>query len=115
MDKNLVPQVFNHEEFGEFRVFKIDEVPWAVAADVAKILGIEKVRNTLANFPDDEKKMFDILTTAHSTGGRSVKQAAFRTALFLTMKKACVIISLPKNFTDLAFPYSIMEIIAESV
>ena len=66
MDKNLVPQVFNHEEFGEFRVFKIDEVPWAVAADVAKILGIEQnIRNNLANFPADEKGVF----TVHTLGG----------------------------------------------
>ena len=68
MDKNLVPQVFNHEEFGEFRVFKIDEVPWAVAADVAKILGIENVRQNLSEFPDDEKM------TVSNTYGHSGKR-----------------------------------------
>lgn len=34
-----------------------------------KILDIEKVRNTLADFPDDEKKIINLRNTAHSVGG----------------------------------------------
>ena len=38
---------------------------------------IEKVRNTLANFPEDEKKKFDILTAAHSKGDHEIFQATW--------------------------------------
>lgn len=64
----------------DVRIIRIGEEFWFVAVDVAKVLGIEKIRNTLAHFPEDEKKMINLKstvcntygTTAHSMGGSSV-------------------------------------------
>ena len=79
MDKNLVPQIFNHEEFGQLRIVRINDVPWAVVADVGKILDLTNIRKNLADFPDDEKRMFDILTTVTNsyTTPRQVTQAVW--------------------------------------
>ena len=57
--KNLpevVPELFEHEEFGQFRFVKRDEEIWFVAVDVCRALDIKNVRQNLANFPDDEKR-----------------------------------------------------------
>ena len=37
----LVPQVFEHEQFGSVRVVKIDGKPWFVAVDLCRILGYQ--------------------------------------------------------------------------
>ena len=56
----------------DLRYFVEDGVTWAVAVDVARILDIEQnFRNNLANFPDDEKKKFDILTAVYNTHGEA--------------------------------------------
>jgi prophage antirepressor-like protein len=49
---NLIPFTFENREV---RVVMIDGAEWWVARDVAAILGIEKVRNTLLSFPESEK------------------------------------------------------------
>ena len=53
----------------DLRYFVEDGVTWAVAVDVARILEIENIRQNLADFPDDEKKKFDILTAVYNTHG----------------------------------------------
>lgn len=78
----LVTQLAVHDVFGQFRYFKKDNGEiWFVAVDVAKILDIEQnFRNNLANFPDDEKKKFDILTAVYNTHGevvRNVKESVW--------------------------------------
>ena len=55
-------QLAVHEMLGQFRYIMIDGEIWFAAVDVAKILAIENIRQNLANFPENEKKKFDILT-----------------------------------------------------
>ena len=63
----------------DVRIIKIGEEFWFVAVDVAKVLGIEKIRNTLADFPEDEKKMINLRSTAHSMGGSSIVSNTYGT------------------------------------
>lgn len=53
--------------FGELpvRVVHIDDEPWFVANDAGKILGIQNVRKSVAEFPEDEK---DAVTTSDAMG-----------------------------------------------
>lgn len=61
----------------DVRIIRIGEEFWFVAVDVAKVLGIEKIRNTLAHFPEDE-------TGAHTMGVRS------KNGVFQNRKLLCV-------------------------
>ena len=65
--KNLpevVPELFEHEQFGQFRFIKRGEDIWFVAVDVCRALDIKNIRQNLANFPDDEKADVCITYTA---------------------------------------------------
>ena len=42
------------------RIVMIDSEPHFVVVDVAKILGIQNIRQNLTEFPDDEKKLIDL-------------------------------------------------------
>lgn len=71
--KNLpevVPELFEHEEFGQFRYIKRGEEILFVAVDLCHALDIQNIRQNLANFPDDEKA--DVCITYTSSNG--VKQ-----------------------------------------
>ena len=71
--KNLpevVPELFEHEQFGQFRYIKRDEEIWFVAVDLCRALDIQNIRQNLANFHDDEKA--DVCITYTSSNG--VKQ-----------------------------------------
>ncbi|MBR1645156.1 MAG: Bro-N domain-containing protein [Selenomonadaceae bacterium] len=63
MEENLMPQVFAHEEFGKVRVVMKDGAPWFVAADVCRILEIDKTQTR--RLDDDEKGLYLI----HTQGG----------------------------------------------
>ena len=52
----LVPQVFEHEQFGKIRVVKIDGKPWFVAIDLCRALGYKNPRDALAKHVDAEDK-----------------------------------------------------------
>ena len=52
----LVPQVFEHEQFGNLRVVMIDGKPWFVAVDVAKALGYTNPQKAIRDHVDDEDK-----------------------------------------------------------
>lgn len=54
--------------FGEqqVRAALIDEEPWFVAADAARVLGIAQVASTLRGFPEDEKGVHSM----HTRGGQ---------------------------------------------
>ena len=57
--KNLpevVPQVFEHEQFGSVRVVKIDGKPFFVGIDLCRALGYENSRKALKDHVDDEDK-----------------------------------------------------------
>ena len=69
--KNLpevVPELFEHEQFGQFRFIKRGEEIWFVAVDLCRALDIQNVRQNLADFPEDEK-MSVVLTDSHSKNG----------------------------------------------
>ena len=70
-------QLAVHEMLGQFRYIMIDGEIWFAAVDVAKILAIENIRQNLANFPEDEKKKFDILTAVCSEYSRKIFQATW--------------------------------------
>lgn len=55
MVSEIVPQVFNHEDFGSIRAVKIDNEPWFVAKDVCDALGVGNSRQALTRLDDDEK------------------------------------------------------------
>ena len=63
----VMPEMFNHEQFGQFRYIKRGEEIWFVAVDVCHALDIKNVRQNLANFPDDEKA--DVCITYTSSNG----------------------------------------------
>ena len=52
----LVPQVFEHEQFGKIRVVKIDGVAWFVGKDVAKALGYTNPQKAIRDHVDAEDK-----------------------------------------------------------
>ena len=58
MEHNI--QLFEHEEFGQVRVVIIDGEPWFVAADVCRILEIDKTQTR--RLDDDEKGLYSIQT-----------------------------------------------------
>jgi len=64
----------------DVRIIKIGDEFWFVAVDVAKVLGIEKIRNTLAHFPEDESR-------AHTMGVRS-KNGVFQNRKLLCVNEA---------------------------
>ena len=63
MEEKLMPQVFEHEEFGEVRVVMIDGEPWFVAADVCRVLEISNSRAAVSRLDDDEKDAVGITDT----------------------------------------------------
>lgn len=48
--------VFNNENFGEIRTVRIDDEPWFVGRDVAKILGYANPNDALAKHVDEEDR-----------------------------------------------------------
>ena len=92
--KNLpevVPELFEHEQFGQFRYIKRGEEIWFVAVDVCRALDIQNVRQNLANFPDDEKA--DVCITYTSSNGVTqsrkvsvVSEPGFYRLIFMSRK-----------------------------
>ena len=52
----IVPQIFEHEQFGKVRIVVIDGKPWFVAVDLCRALGYTNSRKALADHVDDEDK-----------------------------------------------------------
>ena len=50
-------QKFNNSEFGEIRVLEIDNEPWFVGKDVAKLLGNSNTSKAISDHIDDEDKL----------------------------------------------------------
>ena len=59
----IVPEVFNHEQFGQFRYIKRDEEIWFVAVDVCRALDIKNPSDVVAKQLDDDEKSSVILST----------------------------------------------------
>ena len=68
----LVPQVFEHEQFGNLRVVVIDSKPWFVGIDVATSLGYKNPCDALAKHVDPEDKQV-ILKSQFATLGTTLK------------------------------------------
>lgn len=49
-------QVFNNSEFGDVRVLKIDNEPWFVGKDVAKVLGYQNTRRDVNRHVDEDDR-----------------------------------------------------------
>ena len=65
----LVPQVFEHEQFGNLRVVMIDGKPWFVGIDVCRALGYKNSRKALKDHVDDEDKRPDVTIRYLSSNG----------------------------------------------
>lgn len=52
----IVPELFEHEQFGQFRYIKRDEEIWFVAVDVCRALGYANPRDALAKHVYKEDK-----------------------------------------------------------
>ena len=66
--KNLpevVPELFDHEQFGQFRYIKCDEEIWFATVDICRVLEIVNVTQAL-NRLDDDEKMTLCLNEGHS-------------------------------------------------
>ena len=56
----IAPEVFNHEQFGQFRYIKRDEEIWFVAVDVCRALDLENVTKALYVLDDDELTLLKV-------------------------------------------------------
>ena len=56
----IVPQIFEHEQFGKVRLVVIDGKLWFVAIDLCRALSLENVTKALYPLADDEKNTFTI-------------------------------------------------------
>lgn len=56
-------QIFNHPDFGEVRTVTINDEPWFVGKDVARVLGYKNPQEAIRTHVDDEDKgVSEILT-----------------------------------------------------
>ena len=68
----LVPQVFEHEEFGEIRFIQKDGEIWFVAVDVCRALDIQNTTQAVARLDDDERAILNIgRSPIHGGGGET--------------------------------------------
>ena len=61
--KNLpavVPEFFEHGQFGNLRGFMINDDPWFVAINVCRALDIKNTSQAVKQLANDEKAMFNI-------------------------------------------------------
>ena len=82
----IVPELFEHEQFGQFRYIKRDEEIWFVANDICRALDIQNVRQNLAEFPDDEKGVCIIYTLGGPQQMNIVSEPGFYRLIFMSRK-----------------------------
>ena len=56
MKNNLETHVFEHEQFGTIRTIMVEDEPWFVGNDVAKILGYSNPRKAMHDHVDEADK-----------------------------------------------------------
>ncbi len=59
----IVPELFEHEQFGNFRYIKRGEEIWFVANDLCRTLDIQNPRDVVAKQLDDDEKEVDTIYT----------------------------------------------------
>ena len=88
--KNLpevVPELFEHEEFGQFRYIKRDEEIWFVAVDVCRALDIQNSRDVVAKqLDDDEKGVATIYTLGGAQQMNIVSEPGLYRLIFMSRK-----------------------------
>ena len=70
--KNLpavVPELFEHEQFGQFRYIKDEEKLWFVGVDLCRALGYSNSRDALAKHVDAQDKRPDVAIRYVSSNG----------------------------------------------
>jgi prophage antirepressor-like protein len=75
-DQKIVPFIFEGESL--IRVVEMDSQPWFVAADVCRVLGIDKHRDAVARLDDDERGSVEVDTP----GGRQAVAAISEGGLY---------------------------------
>lgn len=73
-------EIFKNNEFGEVRTLVINDEPWFVGKDVAKILGYSNASKAVSVHVDNEDKLFKMLDVADSQIG-NVSKGQSKTAL----------------------------------
>ena len=63
----LVPELFNHEQFGQFRYIKRDEEIWFVAVDVCRVLSYTNPQKAIRDHVPDKYKRTERIV--HPLGG----------------------------------------------
>lgn len=69
-------QIFNHPDFGEVRTVTIDDEPWFVGKDVAKVLGYQNPSKAILDHVDAEDKLNnDSLLSLGQRGGWLINES----------------------------------------
>ena len=83
--KNLpevVPELFEHEQFGQFRYIKRGEEIWFVAVDVCRVLEIDNVSQALTRLDDDERGSIILNEGTSAKGGSPVRSIVSEPGLY---------------------------------
>lgn len=86
MSNEIVPQVFDNEEFGQIRTFTGDDgTPWFVGKDVASALGYTNPQKAIRDHVDEEDRTVNDSFTVNGTAVTLVNESGIY-ALILTSK-----------------------------
>lgn len=55
-----VPQIFEHEQFGQFCFVMLKDDPWFMAVDVCRVLGLTNPTVAVAALDNDERAKFNL-------------------------------------------------------
>ena len=78
-------QVFDFED-NAVRVVDIDGEPWFVAADVARVLDIQNIRQNLNDLDDDEKGVYNTYTPGGTQEMRVINESGLYNLIFRSRK-----------------------------
>ena len=79
-------QIFQNPEFGELRIFEIDNEPWFVGKDVAERLGYSNSRKALVDHVDEEDKGVTKCDTLGGAQGMTIINESGLYSLILSSK-----------------------------
>lgn len=83
----IVPELFEHEQFGQFRYIKRSEEIWFVAVDLCRALDIQNSRDVVAKqLDDDEKDVATIYTLGGPQKVNIVSEPGMYRLIFMSRK-----------------------------
>nr|DAO60182.1 MAG TPA: repressor domain protein [Caudoviricetes sp.] len=85
MQNNTAVQIFDFEE-NPVRVIERDGEPWFVAADVARVLDIQNIRQNLNELDDDEKDVCNTYTPGGQQEMRVINESGLYNLIFRSRK-----------------------------